>query len=463
MAGLLSKPDYFSSLGLRYNESDGDSPGAWIGEEGNRISNLEGFDQSYDDYEKGYYADTYLGGKREGLDSLMGLQQGLWSMNNAPGEIGAPRFSDQRIDELLRAGASSGFKNFDSDFGKIATPEELAGFQSWNQWAQAENAHNDLFTYMPLIGGAVLGAGALGAFGGAATGAEAGLAEAAAGAGEWAGGASGGGIAGAGAGGEVALGLPEFVGGASGAGMAGDGLANAAAGGGMGGEVAGAVGGGELAGGGGLEEFLGGAGGGGEIAGGAVGGQLAEGGVWSSIMQSMGLSGDISMQGLAQAVLGGGASGMGRSPFSSALSLGSGIYGLMEQDRLRKQALLASKQENPFGDERALYAQKLRDLYSNPSAVQNLPGYQAGLQAIERRMASQGYLGSGNMMHALHEYGGKMFDSEADRLATLAGAKFSPSGGNLRLTGNIAANTLAGQSLASIGYGVQDLWKLLGN
>jgi len=41
--------------------------------------------------------------------------------------------------------------------------------------------------------------------------------------------------------------------------------------------------------------------------------------------------------------------------------------------------------------------------------------------------------------------------------ADLAGAQFSPTGGNTMLTGNIASNQLAGQSLASLGYGARQI------
>jgi hypothetical protein len=73
---------------------------------------------------------------------------------------------------------------------------------------------------------------------------------------------------------------------------------------------------------------------------------------------------------------------------------------------------------------------------------------------VERKMASQGYNGSGNMMTALQRYGGDAFNSEAARLAQLAGANFAPSGGQALLSGNVAANNLASQSLGSLGYGV---------
>lgn len=146
------------------------------------------------------------------------------------------------------------------------------------------------------------------------------------------------------------------------------------------------------------------------------------------------------------------------------LNIASGLYGLNRANATRQAGDDAAKRMDPFGGERAIYAQKLRDLYANPSSVQNLPGYQAGLQAVERSMAANGYLSSGNMMTALHDYGGKAFNDEASRLALLSGASFAPAGGNLSLAGRTSANDLTGKSLASLGFagmnsGIMDLLK----
>lgn len=45
----------------------------------------------------------------------------------------------------------------------------------------------------------------------------------------------------------------------------------------------------------------------------------------------------------------------------------------------------------------------------NPADLTKMPGYQAGLEAVERSLASQGYQGSGNMMAALQKYGGDAY------------------------------------------------------
>lgn len=46
----------------------------------------------------------------------------------------------------------------------------------------------------------------------------------------------------------------------------------------------------------------------------------------------------------------------------------------------------------------------------NPADITGIPGYQAGMEAVRRSLASQGYQGSGNMMAALQKYGGDFYD-----------------------------------------------------
>lgn len=144
---------------------------------------------------------------------------------------------------------------------------------------------------------------------------------------------------------------------------------------------------------------------------------------------------------------------MKQRPLASIFNVGTGLYGLSQARDLQKMAAEASRRADPFGPERAQYAAKLRQLYADPSRVQDLPGYKAGLQAVERKMASQGYNNSGNMMLALHDYGGRMFDAEANRLAQLAGAGFGPNAA-AEIMGASQAAALRGQALNRIGLGV---------
>ena len=168
-------------------------------------------------------------------------------------------------------------------------------------------------------------------------------------------------------------------------------------------------------------------------------------------------------QQLAQFVSGKGGSGGGAGsmssllggPLSTAWSLGSGLYGMKKSKDMQKIAAQAASMQDPFGPYRAGYANDLRALMSDPSRITSMPGYKAGLDAVERKMASQGYLGSGNMMAALQKYGGDFFNQETARLAQLAGAQFGPSGGSALISGNISSNDLASKALASLGYGIR--------
>lgn len=86
----------------------------------------------------------------------------------------------------------------------------------------------------------------------------------------------------------------------------------------------------------------------------------------------------------------------------------AGLYGLYESERLRKLTKLP-----------------------NPADVTNMPGYQAGLEAVRRSMASQGYQGSGNMMLALHKYGGDMYNQYTNQRLNSAMAGSGPATGAL--------------------------------
>jgi hypothetical protein len=171
--------------------------------------------------------------------------------------------------------------------------------------------------------------------------------------------------------------------------------------------------------------------------------------VLNSLLQKVGMGG----------VGGGGAGGgggifPGSSPILNGMNVASGLYGMYQQNEMRELAERAASQQDPFGGQRGQYAQMLQQLYADPSRITSMPGYSAGLTAVERKMASQGYNGSGNMMAALQEYGGNAFNAEAARLAQLAGAQFAPSGAQALLQGNQYANDLAAKSLASLGYGM---------
>ncbi|MDE2471588.1 MAG: hypothetical protein KGL35_23375, partial [Bradyrhizobium sp.] len=81
---------------------------------------------------------------------------------------------------------------------------------------------------------------------------------------------------------------------------------------------------------------------------------------------------------------------------------------------------------DPFASSRSTYAGMLNNLMKNPSSIVSTPGYQGGLQGVEASMASQGYLGSGNMMSALQNYSGNIYNQQVQTLGQLAGANINP-------------------------------------
>lgn len=120
----------------------------------------------------------------------------------------------------------------------------------------------------------------------------------------------------------------------------------------------------------------------------------------------------------------------GGGPLSMGMQGLSLIMGLSRMGQMDKLANLAQQPPqtrmatfDPMGyGPRAQYLQQMNDLRADPSRVANLPGYNAGLDAITRKLAAAGYLGSGNMKSELLDYGGKAYDSEMSRLATLSGS-----------------------------------------
>lgn len=135
-----------------------------------------------------------------------------------------------------------------------------------------------------------------------------------------------------------------------------------------------------------------------------------------------------------------------------AYNIGSGIYGMYQGEEQKKRAMELAAQADPMGPYRAGYAQQLQQLMSNPSMISSLPGYKAGLQAVERRGAAQGWNGSGNMAASLSEFGGNFYDQQVQRLASLAGGN-PGNAASLAMNGTQAGNSIAMQGLNRIGYG----------
>jgi len=151
------------------------------------------------------------------------------------------------------------------------------------------------------------------------------------------------------------------------------------------------------------------------------------------------------------------AGGTGALPWGTlgnTLSLGSSVYGLYQANKLKQMAALAAGKADPWGASggRAMADGQLQALMRDPSSITSTPGYAAGLQAVERRMAAQGFNGSGNMMAALSQYGGQFYNDAIARLGGLAGAGGNPAAGaQLNIQGAGTAANLMMNSLGLLG------------
>ncbi len=137
---------------------------------------------------------------------------------------------------------------------------------------------------------------------------------------------------------------------------------------------------------------------------------------------------------------------------SVAGALGGGAVGGGGQSPQQAQA-----QAGPFTSSMPTYVNELNQLMAGTyggtgnAALQTMPGYQAGLQAVERTGAAQGFTGSGNMENSLLQYGGNVYAQQEQILAQLAGANLNPLGAvGLQQAGQQANNQLFGQGLNSL-------------
>ena len=201
----------------------------------------------------------------------------------------------------------------------------------------------------------------------------------------------------------------------------------------------------------------------GDVAAGAgiagAGAEAAATGAIGSAASGIGMAAGTSMGAATGALSGMSQLGSGLGLANSALSLGSGLTGLtMAASGGAQQAQYAS-QANALGPYAAGYAQQLQQLEANPSSVQNLPQYQAGLQAVQRSGAAQGYAGSTNMMAALAQYGGQAYQQQFSNLLSLvnSGSGQAATAANATGQANVANANLVSQSLGSLGYGATTL------
>lgn len=140
-----------------------------------------------------------------------------------------------------------------------------------------------------------------------------------------------------------------------------------------------------------------------------------------------------------------------------AMAIGSGLYGMTQADAMRRQAMLAGKAGDPWGQSggRGMADSQLQQLMTNPGqAAASDPSYGLRIQGAQRAMAPMGQ-DSGAMAVAGANASTDWLNQRMSALGGLAGAGVNPGqGAQLQMTGQAGANSLASQSLASIGYGV---------
>lgn len=165
------------------------------------------------------------------------------------------------------------------------------------------------------------------------------------------------------------------------------------------------------------------------------------------------------VMGLLKQVLGGGGGGSGGlSMMSSLVNAGTGLYGLYQSEQQKKLAKLAAMRSDPWGTSggRDLAAGQLKGVLEGGSAAyENTPAYRARMQAVQRSMAANGYLGSGNMAVAAANAGTAGYNEYLQQMSGLAGANANPAtASTLEMTGTSGANNLAMNSLGLIGKGI---------
>lgn len=153
-------------------------------------------------------------------------------------------------------------------------------------------------------------------------------------------------------------------------------------------------------------------------------------------------SGGMGVPGLSpstnMAALGAGGSGGIGMGGGAMMALG-GLNAINQTRQMQKNMQGYAAASNPLAPAQAGYAQQLQGLMNNPNGIVNMPGYQAGLQAVERSGAAGGYLGSGNMMAQLQQYGGNFYNNAINQYQGAATANASAPG---QIMGNTYAQTM---------------------
>ena len=158
---------------------------------------------------------------------------------------------------------------------------------------------------------------------------------------------------------------------------------------------------------------------------------------------------------------GGGAPNGGIGKVSGALGIAGGLYGLYNGYQMQQ---LAKQMQNPYTSQ---YQQQLAQLMANPASYQNTPAYQsqyaAGLQGLQRQMASGGYGGtgaapgagggSGNFSTAVQQYGQNLAQTGVTQQQTTL-ANLS-AGNPYAVMAAQSGNNMTMQSLFGLGMGAK--------
>ena len=138
-------------------------------------------------------------------------------------------------------------------------------------------------------------------------------------------------------------------------------------------------------------------------------------------------------------------------------SIGSGLYGLSNAAAMRGMAGNAMNRADPWGASggRAGADAQLQALLRDPSgAAQNDPAFKLRMQAAMRANAPMG-TNSGAMATAAANASTDWYNNRLSQLGGISGANVNPAQAQqLGLEGTGMANTLAGNSLASMGFGL---------
>lgn len=137
----------------------------------------------------------------------------------------------------------------------------------------------------------------------------------------------------------------------------------------------------------------------------------------------------------------------------------SDLAGMPGMQQINQAAVSAA---DPFAAQRGQYQNSLKDLMSGNFSSSD-PSYQArfqgGQQALERSQAAKGFLGSGNMLTALQDYGqgqaSQEYNNQYQRLMPLTGATTGSPAAAGALQGQLY--DWRNQALASQGAGMTNL------